>query len=151
MAGVLGLIWPVWATLGALAVLRFVFGVQRSLRLGRAGLNEIDRMSQNEFEARLEDMFFGLGYAVELAGPPDDCCIIITRNGARTAVHAELMDAENVPSPAIDEVLDAKVKYGCDEAMIVRPRTGRRTVRRGSRRHAATRCMTSFAPAAGQV
>jgi HJR/Mrr/RecB family endonuclease len=114
-----GFLWPIWASLAALIVIRLAISGLRELRLARAGLNDVDRMSQFEFEECLQDMFFALGYDVELMGPKTDCCIILTRDGVRTAVHAELMEAGNVPSPAIQEVLEAKTKYASDEAMIV--------------------------------
>ena len=118
---ILGLAWPIAATLGVLAVLRVAALALRWYRLVRAGMNDLDRMTDREFAQCLEGMFVGLGYAVRLVpGRRDEAAVLVlTSDDFRTAVRAEQRTSGRVGSPAVLAVVAAQAKHKCAGALVV--------------------------------
>lgn len=116
--GLLG--WPIWATLGVLALIRATSYVARSIKLWRAGLNDIDDMTVDEFTDCVTYIFRDLGHAVEsVKRQGDGALLIVTIDGVRTAVQAEHSTKANVPSKAVEAAVVAQGEFDCPDAMVV--------------------------------
>jgi len=84
------------------------------------GLDEIDSMDGDQFEQRLWRLFTDLGYAVERTQYRGDwgADLVLSRIGERTVVQAKRY-GKNVGIEAIQQVVAAKVRYGCSKALVV--------------------------------
>jgi len=92
----------------------------RRAGLRRRGIGEIDRMDGEAFERRLEALFRTAGCAVERTRCRGDfgADLLVTRDGARTAVQAK-RSGRRVGVRAVQEVVSARSFYGCDGALVV--------------------------------
>jgi len=114
------LAWPIWAALGVLALLRAAYYVARLRRLARAGINDIDRMTVDEFTECVVRIFDDLGHSVKSVSPQGDgSLLIVTVDGVRTAVHAEHRTKGNVPSTAVIAVVETQTRCQCADAMVI--------------------------------
>jgi HJR/Mrr/RecB family endonuclease len=135
------LLWPVWATLAALVLLRAAFFVPRWVRHSRAGLNAIDRMVPATFGDYIADMFEDLGHAVEIepeAG--SSATFVATLDGVRTAVQTEHRKSGRVSSKAVEAVIAARQKHRCSDAMVVTNQRFTPKARDIARANGATLC-----------
>ena len=116
----LTLLWPIAATLGSLGLLRLVFYALRWFRLARAGMNDVGRMTGEEFADCVAYIFEDLDHAVELVQPQDEgALLVVTIDGVRTAVRTEHRTSGRVSSKAVEAVIAAQTKYNCSDAMVV--------------------------------
>ena len=116
----LTLLWPIAATFGSLGLLGLVFYALRWLRLTRAGMNDIDRMTGDEFTDCVTYIFEDLGHAVESVRRQEDgALLVVTLDGVRTAVRTEHRTSGRVSSKAVEAVIAAQTKYTCPDAMVV--------------------------------
>ncbi len=113
-------LWPVWAAIGGLLLIRIAIVIYQTRRLTRAGMPEIDRMDGITFERYLVSLFRRQGYNVHHTPASGDfgADLIISKNGVRTAVQAKRY-AKNVGVKAIQEVVTAQKMYICAKAMVV--------------------------------
>ena len=112
--------WYLWVFIAAVAVIRVSLFFYKIYRLNKAGLPQIDKMSGEEFEMFLEQLFKRLGYKVERVGHVADygADLILEKNGARTAVQAKRWD-HPIPIRAVQEIATAMAHYNATHAMIV--------------------------------
>lgn len=113
------LAWP-FAFVAAVLLLKAFVRFLEYRRLAAAGMDEVDRMSGYEFEKFLEVVFKRLGYAVERTSYVGDWGgdLVFVKDGARTVVQAKRWKGK-VGVRAVQEVVAAKGKYGCNDAMVV--------------------------------
>jgi restriction system protein len=113
-------LWPLWAAIGGLLLIRIVIVIYQARRLARAGMAEIDHMDGITFERYLVSLFRRHGYTVQHTPARGDfgADLIISKNGVRTAVQAKRY-AKNVGVKAIQEVVTAQKMYTCAKAMVV--------------------------------
>lgn len=88
--------------------------------MNKAGLPEVDKMSGEDFEIFLEQLFRNQGYKVERVGRRAEYGgdLLIELAGIRTAVQAKRC-SNPVNVKAIQEIYTAKVHYAATEAMVV--------------------------------
>lgn len=115
-------LWFVWCILGG-AIL--VIAVKSIIRWWLASSHEesspdFDRMSGEEFEAYLADLFLGSGYQVFLTQKSHDygADLILEREKRRIVVQAK-RQRDHVGVIAVQQVVAAKAMYACTEAMVV--------------------------------
>lgn len=107
-------------------VLVGVVKLYKYLKLAKAGIFDIDKMSGEEFEERLEILFKNLGYKVErtVHGPTKadyGVDLIVNIDGTNTAVQAKCYDYKNdtVKENAVQAAYAGKNTYNCTEAMVI--------------------------------
>ena len=85
-----------------------------------SGIDVIDEMTGEEFEARLGTLFTGFGYRVNLTKASGDfgADLVLEADGTRTVVQAKRYDSP-VGIEAVQEVIGAKAHYGASEAWVV--------------------------------
>ena len=98
--------WYVWLFFLLYIIARATYEIFRRRRLSRAGVDEIDKMSGNDFELFLCNLFSKLGYKVKHTGRIGDlgADLIVEINGLRIAVQAKRYKGHVGPN-AIREVL----------------------------------------------
>jgi restriction system protein len=98
----------------------YVLFLLKRRRLGEAGMPEIDDMSGRDFESRMALLFEGKGFRVEQTPYVGDwgADLVLSRSGERTVVQAKRWSRRIGPR-AIQEVVAAKAKYGCQHALVV--------------------------------
>jgi restriction system protein len=117
---ILVLAWPIWAIVAAFVSLRLIAYALRRLRLFRAGMNDVDRMTGDEFADCVTYVFEDLGHAVESVRRQEDgALLVVTVDGVRTAVRTEHRTSGRVSSKAVEAVIAAQAKYNCPDAMVV--------------------------------
>lgn len=113
-------IWYIY-TFGA-AVLLFLVAnkVYKQYRLSKAGIDEVDKMSGQDFENFLCSLFSKLGYKVQHTGHTGDLGsdLIIEMGGARIAVQAKRYQ-ENVGPDAVREVNTVIKPRNCTSGWVV--------------------------------
>ncbi|HEY3265957.1 MAG TPA: restriction endonuclease [Armatimonadota bacterium] len=104
----------------AVPLLKWLFHWLERRRLAAAGMDQVDRMSGLDFEKFVEVMFQRLGYRVERTPYIGDYGgdVVLSKDGVRTVVQAKRWNRK-VGLKAVQEVVAAKGKYGCSEAMVV--------------------------------
>lgn len=119
--GVLLPLWPLWIIIAIIGAVALAYSVGKWRRLGRAGMNEIDRMTGSEFEECLELMFNRLGYQVHRTPYTGDwgADLVLTRDGIKTAVQAKHRSSGRVGVTAVQQIVAAKAKYQCGATMVV--------------------------------
>ncbi len=117
---VLAFIWPVWLLLFATVTIRFVSKYYTDRRFRRAGMNDLDRLTGEDFEEYLALLFERLGYLVERTPSQGDfgADLILEQDGERTAVQAKRY-SEKVNISAVQQVVAAKGFYQCSRAIVV--------------------------------
>jgi restriction system protein len=118
--------WYVWLFFVSIAAISIGFKVYQRIRLSRAGILDIDKMTPVEFEERLIILFTNLGYKAErtVRGPtkPDyGVDLIVEIDNTRYAVQAKCYNYKNdtVKEKAVQEAYAGKNYYNCTEAMVV--------------------------------
>ena len=112
--------WYLWVFIGAVVILKISLSLYKIYKLNKAGLPQIDKMSGEEFEMFLEQLFKRLGYKVERVGHVADygADLIIEKDGIRTAVQAKRWN-NPIPIRAVQEVVTTMAHYNATHSMIV--------------------------------
>jgi len=114
--------WQLWLILGVAALVKIGFALYQHQRLAQSGIYDIDKLSGEEFEERLQILFENLGYRVTRTGgrPGGDYGVdlVIERDGKRTAIQAKCY-RNKVGEDAIREANTGKNYYHCHEARVV--------------------------------
>jgi len=102
--------------LGALGAPR----VYEAARWRRSGINQIDTMTGEQFEQRLNALFREYGFNVSMTRATGDfgADLVLERDGTRTVVQAKRWD-DSVGIEAVYEVVGAKAHYRASEAAVV--------------------------------
>lgn len=100
-----------------------VLGVPAALRRGRrdrAGIDRVDQMTGEEFEARLALLFSDMGAQVQHTGRRGDfgADLVTERDGVRTVVQAKRYDGA-VGIEAVQQVIGARRYYDAAKASVV--------------------------------
>ncbi len=104
-------------TAGGLYLLRR----RRDARLRRAGLDDLDHMNGEQFEALLQAGFRDKGYRVSLTpnGADFGADLLLERDGTKTAVQAKHWRTRKVGVRAVQEIAAAKAHYRADKAAVI--------------------------------
>lgn len=86
----------------------------------KSDIYDVDRMSGEDFEQFLVNLFQRLGYKTEHIGKLGDYGgdLIIEKDGVKTLVQAKRLNS-NVKESAVQQAIAAKENYHCDKAMVV--------------------------------
>ncbi|MDI6771539.1 MAG: restriction endonuclease [bacterium] len=97
----------------------YVYYLLKRRRLAAAGMLEIDRMSGKDFETKMALVFKARGYRVEQTPYVGDwgADLVVSRGGERTVAQIKRWNRK-VGVRAIQEVVAAKAKYGCQQALV---------------------------------
>ncbi len=109
------------AVIALLALLApYVVSLQERHRLAAAGMPEIDRMSGEDFELKMAQLFRDKGFRVEQTRYVGDWGgdLILSQGSQRTVVQVKRWN-HMVGLGAIQEVVAAKAMYGCQHALVV--------------------------------
>lgn len=101
-------------------IIYVIYQINHYYQLSKAGIFEIDKMSGQEFEEKLLNLYSRLGYSVQHTGKTGDFGVdlILEKNGKRIAVQAKCWN-ETVKERAIQEVVGSKAVHNCSEAWVV--------------------------------
>lgn len=112
--------WYLWVFIGIVVLLKISLGIHKIYKLNKAGLPQIDKMSGEEFEMFLEQLFKRKGYRVERVGHVSDygADLIIDKDGTKTAVQAKCWK-NPVTVKAIQEINTSMAHYNAIKAMVV--------------------------------
>ncbi|MCL4387447.1 restriction endonuclease [Patescibacteria group bacterium] len=116
--------WWLWWILLFLAAVRLSSAMYQQYILSKAGMFEIDKMTGEQFEERLQVMFTNLGYKAERTSPdktkPDyGVDLVVEKDGRRIAVQAKCYRKQSVGEDAVREALAGKDFYHCQEARVI--------------------------------
>ena len=116
--------WYFWSFLILIAVIRIVYGIYQHHLLSKAGMLEIDKMTGEQFEERLQILFTNLGYEAKRTSPgkvrPDyGVDLVIKKDGVKIAIQAKCYKKQLVGEDAIREALAGKNYYYCNKARVV--------------------------------
>lgn len=113
-------LWPILIMILLMGLVTMISYLIRQHRYRKAGMNEIDKMSGEEFEQYLVSLFSKLGYQAEHIGKLGDYGgdLILTKDGVRTLVQAKRQNSR-VKEGAVQQAIAAKDYYRCDRAMVV--------------------------------
>jgi restriction system protein len=113
--------WPLALVLAAAVAIRLVFWLRFELRVRRAGLAQIDRMSGSDFDHRLAVLFDRLGNRAQVVGSGAGdfgADLVLEKDGRRTVVQAKRWNG-TVGAAAVREIAAARSYYRADAAMVV--------------------------------
>ncbi len=101
-------------------VVLIMIGIQRTERLKRSGIADIDKMEGVQFEQYLGHLFKGQGYKVQVTRATGDygADLIIQKDGRKVVVQAKRY-SKNVGIKAVQEAQAAIAHYGANEAWVV--------------------------------
>lgn len=113
-------VWPIYAFLLVIVILKAAFRIYEKQKLARSGIDEIDKMDGKTFEKYLEVLFNKLGYRVERTRYIGDygADLITNKDGVKTVIQAKRFK-NKVNIKAVQEAVAAKGKYGCSKTMVV--------------------------------
>jgi restriction system protein len=114
-------LWPLAVVIAAAVAVRLVFWLRFELRVRRAGLARIDRMSGSDFERRLAVLFDRLGNRAQVIGSGAGdfgADLVLEKDGHRTVVQAKRWNG-TVGAAAVREIAAARPYYRADAAMVV--------------------------------
>ena len=116
-------IWYVYALSAIGLVILIIYKIYQHRRLTKSGINEIDNLSGEQFEERLEILFTKLGYkakrTVSGSTKPDfSADLIIEKDGIKTAVQAKRWN-QSVGEQVINDIYSAIPMYNCQFGMVV--------------------------------
>jgi len=101
------------------------FLIRRWLRRRRAlkaiDLEQVDKMSGQDFERYMARVFKYRGYRVKSVGGPGDqgCDLILARGGELIACQLKCYNDRKVDNKAVQQAVTAKTIYRCHRAMVV--------------------------------
>lgn len=106
--------------LGVYISVIYVLNKQRTERLKRSGIADIDKMDGRQFELYLGHLFRGHGYIAEVTQSAGDygADLIISRGAHKIVVQAKRY-SKNVGLKAVQEVYTAMNHYNASEAWVV--------------------------------
>lgn len=116
------LLWTAVWLAGSILVVKF--GLRQiskgRQKFARADLNDIDRMSGNQFEEYLEVLFERLGYkTIPTERFDKGADLILVKGGIRTAVQAKCWAHKRVDVEAVRAVVAAMRPYKCTRGIVV--------------------------------
>lgn len=106
--------------LGVYISVVYVLNKQRTERLKRSGIADIDKMDGRQFELYLGHLFRGHGYIAEVTQSTGDygADLIISKGGNKIVVQAKRY-SKNVGLKAVQEAFTAMNHYNASEAWVV--------------------------------
>lgn len=112
--------WWVLAVPVAAMLAKLAWLLRRRLRLARAGLHQIDRMTGLEFEDFAALLFGRLGYEVEQTPPQGDrgADLVLTGDQGREVVQLK-RSGRVVGVQAVQEVVASRAWYQADRAVVL--------------------------------
>lgn len=112
--------WYIYVFFGIVAVIIIASKLNHEIKLSKAGIHEIDKMSGDDFEIYLSSLFSKSGYRVEHTGKIGDygADLIIEKDGIRIAVQAKRYKSHIGPD-AIREVYSCLKLRNCTEGLVV--------------------------------
>lgn len=112
--------WYLWVFIGTVLLLKISLSLYKIYKLNKAGLPQIDKMSGEEFEMFLEQLFKRKGYKVERVGHVSDygADLIIEKDSVKTVVQAKCWK-NPVTVKAIQEINTSMAHYNATKAMVV--------------------------------
>lgn len=116
----LKVLWPLIALIVLALIVNILFKLWEMSRISKSGLKDIDKMDGLTFEKYLQTLFKRLGYKVERTTYIGDygADLIVSKDGVRSVIQAKRYK-NKVNIKAIQEVVAAKAKYNCTEAIVV--------------------------------
>ena len=116
-------IWWFFALLLILGITGVAIKFYQHQRLANSGIFEIDHMTGEQFEQRLQILFTNLGYRAQRTNssksrPDYGADLVIEKNGIKTVVQAKRWRGY-VGEDAIREAYSARNYYNCTEAMVI--------------------------------
>lgn len=114
-------VWPMFALLFAVLIVRISPKLYKNYKLSKAGFDQIDRMTGEEFEKYLGIIFQIMGYKVTLLGGTKHdygADLIIEKNGSRTAVQAK-RHRNSIDAEAVRSVYGSMNMHECNKALVV--------------------------------
>ncbi len=112
--------WYLWILIVAIIIIKISFSLYKVHKLKKARLPQIDKMSGDEFESFLEQLFKRKGYRVEKVAHVADygADLIIDKDNIKTAVQAKCWK-NPVTVKAIQEIKTSLAHYNATKAMVV--------------------------------
>lgn len=112
--------WYIWVLVGFLLLIRLSIFLYKWNRFRKSGITQIDKMSGEEFELYLAQLFSKLGFNVEHVGQSSDfgADLVIEKDRNKTVIQAKRQDS-NVGEYAIQEVFASKAHYHASSATVV--------------------------------
>lgn len=113
-----------WSIILILLLSPILISLIKIIRFSKADIYMVDKMSGEEFESFLENLFIKMGYLVTHTGSSSKfqsdfgADLIIEKDSIKTAVQAKRWKG-NVTEKSVQEVVTAKAVYGCANAMVV--------------------------------
>jgi restriction system protein len=116
-------VWYIYAFAAIGLVILIVYKIYQHKKLAKSGIYEIDKLSGEQFEERLQILFTKLDYkakrTVNGSTKPDFCAdLIIEKDGVKTAVQAKRWN-EPVGEQVINDIYSAIPMYDCNYGMVV--------------------------------
>jgi restriction system protein len=117
------IVWRIFAPflllMAILVLAAFIYYLLKRSWLAVAGMPEIDRMSGKDFETKMALVFEAKGYRVEQTPYIGDwgADLVISRDGERTVAQIKRW-GRKVGVRAVQEVVAAKAKYSCQQALV---------------------------------
>lgn len=111
------------AVIGTSAILLFLLGMTayfRNQKVRRAGIADVDRMTGQEFEQFLQQLFKALGYTAALTPSTGDygADLVLNKQGETTVVQAKRYK-KSVGIKAVQEVKAAELHYSASGSWVV--------------------------------
>ena len=113
-----------WILILTLVLLPIIISLIKIIRFSKADIFAIDKMSGEEFESFLGNLFRKEGYIVTHTGSSSKfqgdlgADLVIEKEDIKTAVQAKRWKGV-VTEKSVQEVVAAKAVYGCANAMVV--------------------------------
>jgi len=116
--------WYLWEFFLLFIAVKIGYEIYQYNRLSKSGIFEIDKMTGEEFEERLQILFTNLGYEAKRTSPgktkPDyGVDLVVQKDGIKTAIQAKCYRKQLVGEDAVREVLAGKNYYYCHKARVV--------------------------------
>lgn len=114
---VLIMLWPIYIVVSLLIIRKVYYFI----KLKKAGMYEIDRMSGGEFEVFLVSFFKKLDYQVKRVGSSKGdygADLIISKNNLSIAVQAKRHNS-SIGVDAVREVLGSLKIYNCSNGIVI--------------------------------
>jgi restriction system protein len=116
-------VWYIYVFMAIGLIILIVYKIYQHKKLAISGIYDIDKLSGEQFEERLQILFTKLDYkakrTVSGSTKPDFCAdLIIEKDGIKTAVQAKRWN-ELVGEQVINDIYSAIPMYDCNYGMVV--------------------------------
>ena len=120
LTGPLYLFWYISIFMILLVIARVIYWLYKRHRYSKAKISDIDKMTGQDFELYLTNLFSRLGYSVENTGGIGDMGVdlVIVKDEIRCAVQAKRHD-KYIGVDAVQEVVAGMAPRYCKEGMVV--------------------------------